>query len=296
VTDLFLSHSTVDDVLATAIAECLKEVGVNPLQASRGISSAQDWSDRIREDLTSADQALFLVTPHYMSKPVWLYMEWAASWVREARPHLLLIDVDSTELPDVMRETQVTVFDGNTERLGRSLLSVITGLEVTDPKCTTLAARIARMIETESATWEEAKWSRVTAEIARGSAALPDADLDWIVAKGRVPELVTRLRDDFAHPALVHKVARHLVAGGYPREAALLAALLPGHIQASLFHDILPADTDAARTIADVATDRATRRECATTAAATGFPDVAEAIADMTEYAHDKRVIAERLL
>ena len=89
-TTLFLSHSIDDDDLASAVATYLRDAGVNPLQASRGIRSADDWSDRIRADLRSCEGALFLVTPHYIARPAWFYMEWALRGSREeasSAPH-----------------------------------------------------------------------------------------------------------------------------------------------------------------------------------------------------------------
>jgi hypothetical protein len=297
-TNLFISHSHVDDDLASAVATYLREsdTGLNPIQLSRGIRSAQDWSDRIRSELRDSDAALFLVTPHYIARPAWLFMEWAAAWVQDIPPHLLLVDVNAAELPDVMRETQITFFDGNTASLARNLLSVLTGLGEADARCINLATQLVATIGSESAKWEEAKWQRVTADIAGGTATLADSDLEWIVEKARVGELVDRVLDDFAHPALVHKVARYLLTRGYPQECARLAPLLPGHIQVALFSEVVGRDPEAARAIAAAGADRRTLRDCGANAAAQGNADLAEAIADLTDYAYDKRVIAERLL
>ena len=291
---LFLSHSSSDEDLAGAVGRCLKENGVDPIQVSHQIRSAEDWSERIRLDLEACDAALFLVTPNYVQRP-WFFMEWAAAWVQDKPPHLLLIDVDAMELPDVMREQQVTSFDGNTERLARNLLPVITDLSADEPRCVTLAGRLVDLISTERDKWAEAKWSRITAAIGNGVAALPDQDLGWVVSNDRVPELMTRLREDFAHPALVHKVARYLIDRGRASDVVVIASLLPGHAQLSIFGELATTHLDVARTIASVAADRETRRECAVVAAKKGLPDLAELIADMTEHAYDRRVIAQQL-
>jgi hypothetical protein len=116
------------------------------------------------------------------------------------------------------------------------------------------------------------------------------------VEHDRVSELVERLRDDFAHPALVHRTARYLIARARPREAATIVWILPDHIQVSLFRDLLGRHADAARIIVGPGAGREIRRGCALIAAERGLPDLAEEIADMSEHAYDRRVIAERLL
>src|SRR2546422_122419 len=96
-TRLFLSHASEDLDLARAVARCLSGTGrLSVAQMEQQIQSADDWSERIRSELAQSDAALFLVTPNFVDRP-WFFVEWAASWVQEKPPHLLLIDVTREE-------------------------------------------------------------------------------------------------------------------------------------------------------------------------------------------------------
>jgi hypothetical protein len=293
---LFLSHASDDAELARAVSRCLNGTGrLEVAQMAEQIRSADDWSERIRSELAVCDAALFLVSPNFVER-AWFFIEWAASWVQEKRPHLLLIDVTGDDLLGIMRERQVTAFKEGAGALA-DLVASLMGLRARNALCINVGGDLHDLITAERRYWVESKWARLSDAVKQGVAVLPHEDMAWIVANDRLEELLELMRDSFAHPTLVHQTAGYLVKTGRALKAVALGDLVYGSVQVAIFRQlVIERNTEAALDLAAMIVDRESRRACGRIAADEHEPELAEQVAEMTEYSYDRRVIAERLL
>lgn len=292
---LFLSHAEDDQNFAAAVGVCLSDTGLVTIdQMSRQIVSASDWSEAIRSGVEGSDAALFLVTPNYVDRP-WFFIEWAGAWILKKPPHILLIETELSDLPEVMRERQVTRLADGREPV-ENLVSALTGLPAGGSHCVTLADALRSLAVDARSGWAPRKWSRILDAVTDGRATLARSELDWILATGRVTDLVSCLRNEFAHPTLVHQVAQYLVSRGDASKAMALADLLTPATQSALFSQVLSNGDVASATLLAEALGRETRRDCALRAARAGLPDLTQDIATRIELSNDKRAIAQELL
>lgn len=162
-----------------------------------------------------------------------LYLEWSAAslFARGKNPngqsrqlHLLLIDVDQNELPEVTQHRQVVSIDVPRADLANKLIAPLARLDKNDERVLATTRNLQEKAQTERGAWAESKWEQVRDSIADGRAVLPEQDLRWVTAE-RLDDLLHHLRTFFAHPTLVRQVAQYL-AVDHPSSAAELVDLV----------------------------------------------------------------------
>lgn len=296
-TTLFISSAAEDDSLARAIRVTLNESRFLDVQTrfmSAEIRSGADWADSIREALCESDQALFLVTPNYVSKP-WFFMEWAGAWIQGKPAHVLLFNVALAELPEVMRQAEVVDVNhlGNVARL----LGGIGGLETDDPGLTAVAGELLNLGRGSQASWDDARWGSICRSVDTGIAVLSTQDLTWVVESGRGAQFVDFLRTNFAHPTLMQQVATFLSRSDLAESAVRLVEMLDAGSQARIFRTLVEeGHADAAAAVGSRVETSEGRRQIAEFALQSDLFQLVSRIGEQFEQGRDKRGIALALL
>jgi len=83
---VFVSHSIAELELATTVCNCLNSAfgkdKVNFTYSSEGQYGGINWREKIREQLSTCEAGLFLLTPQYIESP-WSIAEYAAFWIQQ---------------------------------------------------------------------------------------------------------------------------------------------------------------------------------------------------------------------
>lgn len=296
-TKLFISSAAEDANLARAIRAKLDESlpHVEPQYMVAAIRSGADWADAVREALRKADQALFLVTPNYVTKP-WFFMEWAAMWVQGKPAHVLLLNVALAELPEVMRQAEIVDIN-HLDDVARLLGSIANVDPDQDPTLTTLAERLLAFGRSSQASWDEARWDSICRSVETGVAILSPDDLSWVIKSERGTRLVDFLRTSFAHPTLMQQVATSLARTDQAELAVRLAEILDGPSQVRIFRTLVEeGHTDSAIALGSHVEARESKRQIAEFALRNELIELVGRIGEEFDQGRDRRAIAVALL
>lgn len=79
---VFISHSSEDTWVARQIAEKTRALGARTFLDEDDLDIVDEPNDRLREELSKANELLVLITPWAMKRP-WIWIEIGVAWSRD---------------------------------------------------------------------------------------------------------------------------------------------------------------------------------------------------------------------
>jgi TIR domain len=162
---VFISHSSEDSVAARAIAESLRQRGINPWVDHEQIGPGDSILGRIEEGILDCDVILVLISESFV-KSRWCRAEYEPLLIREiesGRTLVIPVRLDDAEIPALlsakrytdlrygiggaaMRELAESILDGRSAAVVRRLLPGRENTELAGYECSLLSMIISKVI------------------------------------------------------------------------------------------------------------------------------------------------------
>jgi hypothetical protein len=98
--DVFISYSTIDQALATELADLLSREGVTSFMAERDLEGGDKWGEEIREAIAAATETILVLTPNSVASK-WVMIEAGAAWLlkKTVTPCTAFVDIRALPAP-----------------------------------------------------------------------------------------------------------------------------------------------------------------------------------------------------
>ena len=107
--DIFLTYATADEKRAEQIRDALEAKGLSCFMSSKELSGGDNFSEVIRDALTTSREVCLLFSPN-SAKSEWVLTEWGAAWAFKKRIVPILYRIDVVSLPERLKTLQVIDF------------------------------------------------------------------------------------------------------------------------------------------------------------------------------------------
>lgn len=215
---IFLSHSSYDKPLATYLAEALgPALGVSFFVLPDNAPHGMPWIEQIKLGVHESDELWSIISPESLARP-WMSAEWAAFWMQGKRTTPLLVGISIERLWEPMRAFQSVVMSdvSSVMRFVRSVADS-TGIEPDEgvrPLVNEIVAEIPRIREREALRDLEGAVRRLSHSIRSGTSNVDPRDVQALVSRDRLAELLQIAAGDEAADVKRKQVAVALVDAG----------------------------------------------------------------------------------
>ena len=110
---VFVSHSTYDKWVATALCDKLEAAGVATFRDDRDIEGGGDIADSIRESISQCSEVLVRISPESVARQ-WVVLEIGMAFMAKKRIVPILLHATADQLPDIIdkkRAFDINQFD-----------------------------------------------------------------------------------------------------------------------------------------------------------------------------------------
>ncbi len=107
---VFVSHSTYDKWVATALCDKLEAAGIVTFRDDRDIEGGGDIAESIRESIKECSEVLVLITPQSVERR-WVVLEIGMAFMAGKRIVPILFHATADQLPDIIEKKRA--FDIN---------------------------------------------------------------------------------------------------------------------------------------------------------------------------------------